>query len=228
MLLHAAAGIARERQQRGRLLNYPEAVAVLTSWVLEAARDGRRVADLMEDGRHVLGRDEVMEGVPEMLHEVQVEATFPDGTKLVTLHDPLSTGGEETAGEDAAGETGSAASPAPAMIPGQIVGPDDPIEINAGRPVLTLRVENAGDRPIQVGSHYHFPEANPALEFDRGRAHGYRLDIPAGTAVRFEPGIATDVDLVPFVGARVIPGLRGGVAGPLDSDERGTDESGGS
>ena len=84
--------------------------------------------------------------------------------------------------------------------------------------MVTLRVENAGDRPIQVGSHYHFAEANPALSFDRAAAYGCRLDIPAGTAVRFEPGVAMDVDLVPFVGARVIPGLRGAVAGPLRTD----------
>ncbi len=102
------------------------------------------------------------------------------------------------------------------MIPGEIAGPHDPIEINVGRPVLTLRVENGGDRPIQVGSHYHLAEANPALVFDRAAAHGHRLDVPAGTAVRFEPGIAMDVDLVPFVGARVIAGLRGAVAGSLD------------
>jgi urease subunit gamma/beta len=202
LLLHTAAGVARARRERGLLLNYPEAVAVLASWVLEAARDGRRVADLMEDGRHVLTRDDVMEGVPEMLPEVQVEATFPDGTKLVTLHDPISSGG--------------AASSGPRMIPGEIAGPDDPVEINAGRPVVTIRVENGGDRPIQVGSHYHFAESNPSLVFDRDVARGHRLDIPAGTAVRFEPGIAMDVDLVPFVGARVIPGLRGAVGGPLD------------
>jgi urease subunit gamma/beta len=202
LLLHSAAGVARARRDRGLLLNYPEAVAVLTSWVLESARDGRRVADLMEDGRHVLTRDDVMEGVPEMLAEVQVEATFPDGTKLVTLHDPISGGGALSSGRR--------------MIPGEVVGPDEPIEINAGRPVITLRIENGGDRPIQVGSHYHFAEANMSLVFDRDRAHGHRLDIPAGTAVRFEPGIAMDVDLVPFVGARVIPGLRGAVGGPLD------------
>lgn len=175
---------------------------MLTSWVLESARDGRRVADLMEDGRHVLTREDVMEGVPEMLPDVQIEATFPDGTKLVTLHDPISSG--------------HASISEPPMIPGEVVGPDEPIEINAGRPVLTLRVENAGDRPIQVGSHYHFAEANHSLMFDRDRAHGLRLDVPAGTAVRFEPGIAMDVDLVPFVGTRVIPGLRGEVGGPLD------------
>jgi len=89
LLVHVAAGLARERRARGLRLNQPEAVAVLTSFVLEGARDGRRVADLMEAGRGVLGRDDVMEGVPEMISEVQVEATFPDGTKLVTVHQPI-------------------------------------------------------------------------------------------------------------------------------------------
>lgn len=210
LLLYAAAGVARARKDRGLLLNYPEAVAVLTSWVLEAARDGRRVADLMEDGRHVLDRGDVMIGVPEMLFEVQVEATFPDGTKLVTLHHPISDGESPT--DDP-------------MVPGEIAGPDDPVEINAGRPVLTLRVENGGDRPVQIGSHYHFFEANPALIFDRDQALGHRLDIPAGTAVRFEPGIAMDVDLVPFVGDRVIPGLRGEVAGRLDESSPGSERN---
>lgn len=104
------------------------------------------------------------------------------------------------------------------MIPGEVVGPDDPIDINVGRPVLTLRVENSGDRPVQVGSHFHFAEANPALAFDRNAARGHRLDVPAGTAIRFEPGIATDVDLVPLVGDRVVLGLRGETAGPLDGN----------
>jgi urease beta subunit len=102
------------------------------------------------------------------------------------------------------------------LVPGEIAGPDEPIEINVGRPVLTLRVENTGDRPVQVGSHYHFAEANPALAFDRGAARGHRLDVPAGTAVRFEPGIVADVDLVPFIGKRIVPGLRGAVGGPLE------------
>jgi urease beta subunit len=102
------------------------------------------------------------------------------------------------------------------MIPGEIAGPDDPVEINAGRPLVAIRVENTGDRPVQVGSHYHFAESNPALVFDRAAAHGRRLDIPSGTSVRFEPGIVIDVELVPFVGGRVVPGLRGEVAGPLD------------
>jgi urease subunit gamma len=89
LLLHVAAELAWKRRGRGLQLNYPEAVAVLSSWVFEAARDGRSVVDLMEAGRHVLTREDVMEGVPEMLDEVQVEATFPDGTKLVTLHHPI-------------------------------------------------------------------------------------------------------------------------------------------
>lgn len=89
LLIHVAAKLARERQERGLLLNHPEAVAILTSFVMEGARDGRRVADLMEAGRGVLSRSEVMEGVADMIPEVQVEATFPDGTKLVTLHSPI-------------------------------------------------------------------------------------------------------------------------------------------
>jgi urease subunit gamma len=89
LLLHVAAELAWKRRARGLALNYPEAVAVLSSWVFEAARDGRSVVDLMQAGRRVLTRDDVMEGVPEMLDEVQVEATFPDGTKLVTLHHPI-------------------------------------------------------------------------------------------------------------------------------------------
>jgi urease subunit gamma len=89
LLVHVAADVAQKRRARGLRLNYPEAVAVLTSWVYEAARDGRTVVDLMEAGRHILSRDDVMEGIPEMIDEVQIEATFPDGTKLVTLHQPI-------------------------------------------------------------------------------------------------------------------------------------------
>ena len=129
---------------------------MLTDWVLEAARDGRSVADLMQAGRHVLARDDVMEGVPEMIPEVQVEATFPDGTKLVTLHEPIVI--------DRRGR---------AVIPGEVVGPRRRRSSSTpGARSSTLRVENTGDRPVQVGSHYHFAEANPALAFDRAAARG--------------------------------------------------------
>ena len=101
-------------------------------------------------------------------------------------------------------------------VPGEVILGDGPVVINAGRPVTTMTVRNTGDRPVQVGSHYHFAECNPALEFDRTAAWGQRLAVPAGTAVRFEPGIERDVDLVPLAGARVVPGLRGEAGGALD------------
>jgi urease subunit beta len=94
------------------------------------------------------------------------------------------------------------------MIPGEIVPGPEPVTLNAGREVVTLVVTNTGDRPVQVGSHYHFAQVNPALSFDRSLAAGFRLDIPAGTAVRFEPGISREVQLVALAGARVVPGLR--------------------
>lgn len=104
------------------------------------------------------------------------------------------------------------------VIPGEIVPGDGPdqLELNAGRHRVELRVENRGDRPVQVGSHFHFAEVNDALDFDRSRAHGFRLDVAPGTAIRFEPGITVDVSLVAIGGRRVIPGLRGLVAGALD------------
>ena len=96
------------------------------------------------------------------------------------------------------------------MIPGEIVTPDATIALNAGRDRIELRVENSGDRPIQVGSHYHFAQANPALSFDRNAAQGFRLDVPAGTSVRFEPGVSLVVGLVRLAGRREVPGLRRG------------------
>ncbi len=102
------------------------------------------------------------------------------------------------------------------MIPGEVTGPDGMIELNAGLPRTDLEVLNGGDRPVQVGSHYHFAESNRALLFDRVAARGKRLDIAAGTSVRFEPGIARVVNLVPIGGDRIVAGLRGEVAGALD------------
>ena len=102
------------------------------------------------------------------------------------------------------------------MHPGEIIPGDEPVELNPGRARVRLLVRNLGDRPVQVGSHYHFAEANPALDFDRAAARGHRLAVPAGTSVRFEPGILREVELVPLGGARVVPGLRGECAGPLD------------
>ncbi|MBY8883273.1 urease subunit beta [Streptomyces sp. PTM05] len=103
------------------------------------------------------------------------------------------------------------------MIPGEILHADEPVVLNEGRPVVRLTVLNAADRPVQVGSHYHFAEANPGLEFDREAARGLRLSVAAGTAVRFEPGLPVEVELVPIAGERVVAGLRGETCGPLDT-----------
>jgi urease beta subunit len=101
------------------------------------------------------------------------------------------------------------------MIPGEVIAAAGEIELNVGRPSIVLEVANTGDRPVQVGSHYHFYETNPALAFDRTKARGYRLDIPAGTAVRFEPGQTREVRLVAYAGARVVHGFNAKIAGPL-------------
>ena len=102
------------------------------------------------------------------------------------------------------------------LIPGELLSEPGELELNAGRPVTTLEVSNSGDRPVQVGSHYHFHEANSALQFDRDAARGLRLDIPAGAAIRFEPGDSREVQLVPFAGARRVFGFNGLINGPLD------------
>ena len=196
LLVALAAMVARNRLARGVKLNHPEAVALITDFVVEGARDGRSVADLMEAGAHVVTADMVMEGIAEMIHDVQVEATFPDGTKLVTVHEPI---------------RGSASKD----IPGAVLAGTGDVLMNEGRETLTLKVANTGDRPIQVGSHYHFFETNPALSFDRAKARGMRLDIPAGTAVRFEPGQSRDVRLVALAGQREVYGFRGDIMGKL-------------
>ncbi|HXW19315.1 MAG TPA: urease subunit gamma, partial [Roseiarcus sp.] len=196
LLIAMAAMVARRRLERGVKLNHPEAVALIADFVVEGARDGRSVAELMEAGAHVLKADQVMAGVAEMIHDIQVEATFPDGTKLVTVHRPI---------------RGSTAK----FRPGETLAEVGEILMNQRRDTLTLTVANTGDRPIQVGSHYHFFETNPALKFDRARARGYRLDIPAGTATRFEPGQSREVHLVALAGRREVYGLRGETKGKL-------------
>ena len=199
-MVAGAADVARRRRERGLLLNHPEAVAVLTAWVLEAARDGRSVADIMAAGRDVLDTSDVMEGVEALIDELQVEATFPDGTKLVTLHGPI---------QPAPLAAGARDDRTTRIVPGEVLLGDGDVTLLEGRDVVSLSVVNTGDRPVQVGSHFHFAEANEALQFDRGAAVGRRLAVPAGTSVRFEPGIAMDVDLVAFAGAGLTAGFRG-------------------
>jgi len=191
LLLAVAGMVARDRLDRGVRLNHPETVALLSTWVIERARDGMGVAELMEAGRSVLSPDQVMAGVPEMLHDVQVEATFPDGRKLVTIHDPLGAGDTEG--------------------PGGRRVTDGVVELNADRSAderRTLVIVNTGDRPVQIGSHLHLPDANAALAFDRDAAEGFRLDIPSGTSRRFEPGASREVAVVSLRGRGLVPGIQ--------------------
>ncbi|HXV24943.1 MAG TPA: urease subunit gamma [Alphaproteobacteria bacterium] len=205
LTIFTAAELARKRRQRGLELNCPEAVALISDEILEGAREGRSVADLISYGSTILTTDDVMPGIAEMMPMLQVEATFPDGTKLVTVHEPIRPGKKMLAADRAR--------------PGEILPAEGEIEINAGRPRTKVVALNTGDRPIQIGSHYHFFEANRALEFDREKAFGMHLDIPAGTAVRFEPGESKEVTLVPFGGSGEVFGLNrltdGSVKGEL-------------
>jgi urease subunit gamma/beta len=203
LTIYTAAELARKRRAKGLKLNFPEAVAIISDEILEGAREGRSVAELMSFGSTILGPDDVMPGVPEMMPILQVEGTFPDGTKLVTIHDPIRPSG--------------AASPWP---PGEVIAAEGTIELNAGRRKATMVVLNTGDRPVQIGSHYHFLEVNKALDFDREAAFGMRLDIPAGTAVRFEPGQSKEVTLTEFGGTRELSGLNALTEGGVDEASR--------
>ena len=189
--LFLAAELARRRRSRGLKLNYPEACALIADEVCEGARDGKSVAELMGLGGDILTTDDVLPGVPKLLSILQVEAMFPDGQKLITLHEPIGAGKE----------------PVGAVEPGEYQLADGDVVLNAGRQSVTLTVRNLGDRPVQVGSHFHFFEVNDELEFDRKEAFGMRLDIAAGTAVRFEPGDEREVELVEFGGERRVHGL---------------------
>jgi urease subunit gamma/beta len=191
LLLYMAAELARKRRARGLKLNYPEARALIADEILEGARDGRSVAELMELGAQVLTTDDVLPGVDTLVGVLQVEAFFEDGQKLVTVHEPIGPG--------------KAALREPP--PGEVIPAEGQIELRPGRESVTMDVSNTGDRPVQVGSHYHFFEVNRALRFERARAFGMHLDIPAGTAVRFEPGEEREVLLVAFGGSGELRGL---------------------
>ncbi|HUP38619.1 MAG TPA: urease subunit gamma [Vicinamibacterales bacterium] len=218
LALHQAGYLAQKRLARGVRLNYPEAVALIGTQIMEFIRDGRSVAELMDLGRQLLGRADVMDQVPEMIVEVQVEGTFSDGSKLVTVHHPIAAEHgdmalalygsflpmpEPRAGLKADTTTGAVPTFRSA---GEIFPADGEVLLNDGREPVQVTVTNRGDRPIQVGSHYHFAQTNRALDFDRHIAAGRRLDIPAGTAVRFEPGETRTVALVAIAGNRIVRG----------------------
>lgn len=195
LLLFGAAELARARRARGLRLNVPEATALIADTVCEAARDGRRLAEAIEAARAVLGPDDVLPGVADVVTEVQVEAVFDDGSRLAVVSNPLDGG---RLGDDAPG----------ALLPGPAT--PDP------EPAVRLTVRNTATVPVSVTSHFHFFEANPRLDFDRAAAYGMRLGVPAGSSVRFGPGETADAALVPLGGDRIAIGFAGLVDGPLD------------
>ncbi len=206
LLIFTVAELARARRRRGLRLNVPEATALIADTVCEAARDGVRHADALAAGAAVLGPDDVLPGVADVLVDVKVEALFDDGTRLVVVPDPI--GGGHLAG-GAPGAMRAAADPAYDPY-------TDPTR-SARLDVREIDVVNLAGVPIAVTSHFHFFEVNPRLSFDRAAAYGRHLDIPAGSNTPFAPGETTHVRLVPFTGERVIIGFAGLVDGPLDA-----------
>jgi urease subunit gamma/beta len=223
LLLHNVGFLAQKRLARGVRLNHPEAVGLIASQLLEFIRDGKSVAELMNLGKKFLGRNQVMPGVPAMIYDVQVEGTFPDGSKLVTVHHPIASENGDLSlalyGSFLPVPDVSVFKPMPDIEdPGACTPQDGELDLNAGRATVTLAVTNLGDRPVQVGSHYHFIETNAQLKFDRAAAYGKRLDIPAGTAVRFEPGETKTVQLVEIAGNKVIRGGNNLGDGPVSPE----------
>lgn len=221
LMLHQAGFVAQKRYARGILLNYPETVALIAAQLLEFIREGETVAGLMQKGKNILGADDVMDGVADMLDTVQVEGTFPDGTKLVSVHQPIcgtglnnglalyGSGLSRAAGKkviDNSSET----------HPGETFIGEGDIELNAHRKTLTIEVENTGDRPVQVGSHYPFVETNKALRFDRVPTIGYRLDIPSGAAIRIKPKEKRQVQLVEIAGEKKVYGANALINGAIE------------
>ena len=225
LLLHQAGFVAQKRYARGVKLNYPESIALISTQLLELIREGYAVAQLMDLGKQILGFEDVMTGVSDMIDEIQIEGTFPDGTKLVTIHHPicrlkidnelalygsgLTKNGNKINIDNIINER-----------PGEKIIGNGFITLNEGRETKSLVVVNSGDRPVQVGSHYPFAETNKALTFDRKASLDCRLNIPAGTAVRFEPGEEKEVELVTLAGEKKVFGGNGLINGQLSDQTK--------
>jgi urease subunit gamma/beta len=206
LLLFTVAELARARRARGLRLNVPEATALIADAVAEAARDGKRHEEALEIGRSLLGPDDVLPGVADVLVDVKVDAIFDDGSRLVVVPDPIGGG---SLGHDAPGAIEIAADEDydPAL------DTDRAERLDA----VEVAVENTAPVPITVTSHFHFLEVNPRLAFDRSAAYGRHLDVMAGSSITFPPGETLAVRLVPIRGERVVVGFAGLVDGPLDA-----------
>jgi len=200
LTIFMAAEHARRLRAHGVRLSHPEAVAFIADEMLFAARRGMPYEAIVDMATRLLCVADVEPGVPSMVEFVAVEASFPEGTKLVIVFRPIADGQEAEGAE----------------VPGEILTDEGEIILNGGRARVTLSVLNTGDRDIQVRSHSHFFEVNPALDFDRKAAFGYRLDVASGSGIRFEPGIRREVTLVAMAGDRVVQGQGGLTRGSLD------------
>jgi urease subunit gamma/beta len=214
LTIFTAAELARRYRAQGIRLSHPEAVALISDEVLTAARKGMAHADMVDYGRSLLTADDVEPGVAHMIPFLCVEACMAEGTKLVTIFDPIKPGPIKP-GLAAGRAEPSRVEP----IPGEIITQPGEIEINAGRERVRVDVLNTGDRAIQVRSHAHFFEVNRALKFDRAATFGMRLDRPAGTGIRFEPGEIIHVDLVRIGGAGMVRGFGRLTEGSIHSGE---------
>lgn len=189
VLIFNIAEMARRRRAKGLKLNYPEAVALISDEMMERAREGADYQEVRSHGLSVLTPDDVMPGVPTLCRGLTLEPMFEDGPRIVVLPDPIM------------GES-------PVGAPGERFFADTPIEINAGRDVVTVEVTNGSDHVVNISSHYHFYEVNPRMTFDRAATYGRHLDIQAGRSVLWEPGETKSVDLVPYAGDRLIEGFQ--------------------
>lgn len=188
VLIFCAAEMARRRLARGIRLNHPEAVALITDEMMEKAREGASYPEVRSHGQSLLSPDDVLPGVPELVQGLRCEPLFDDGPRLIVLSEPIA----RSTGEH----------------PGQQLLRGEPITLNAGRDVITLRVRNTSDHVVIVTSHYHFFEVNLRMKFDRARSYGRRLDLQAGRALIWQPGEERSVDLVPYAGARTMDGFQ--------------------
>lgn len=222
--LHTACVVAQKRYARGLKLNYPESIALLSGQILELIRDGHTIAEINKMAINILGTDDVLPGVPEMAEEVQVEGTFVDGTKMISIHNPIQKSnlppdlalyGSGLVKNDLKIKTDNSTG----YIPGNTDIQEGDIEINKYRKTKLIEVTNNGSRPIQVGSHCNFVETNRYLSFDRNEAVGYRLNIPAGTAIRWEPNQTKAVELVEIAGDKIVLGGNNIVNGPINGRE---------
>jgi urease subunit gamma/beta len=216
LLLFNAAQLARRRLERGLLLNVPEATAMIADAAIEAARDGARLMQAVDAARSVLRPDQILPGVSAIVTEVKFEAVFDDGTRLVVVRDPFRVLISETSPNNQSGVDDRPQNSFDDNPGSLVTASTSSVPIDS---VLTVAVLNMSDVPVSVTSHFHFFEVNHRLSFPRAAAYGMRLAIPAGEALRFDPGAATDAPLTPIGGDRVAIGFAGLVDGALDDPE---------